>query len=301
VLDNASTDGSADLAAAYRRPNIHVLRSENDLSIHQSWRRIWSLIAEGKVQADFATTIGHDDLLKPGFLESIDRLVKQAPTASLYQTHFDMIDAQGSLIRPCRPVPGAESAADFLSARLWGLRDSVGTGYVFQPLDYLHVGGMPDLPDLLYADDLLFARLTRLRFKAASLDNRCSYRLHDASTSRRLTPARIEGQVAALEMFICTLEREFVELMASDAGRSGLACLLARDSVLMHPLAKDYLLQPETCDRLRRLHTRYEAVAAGVDYRQWLGTNFLTRHVYAWFKQLVLLRVLLAAKFGKAH
>lgn len=301
ILDNASTDGSADLASAFGHPRIQVRRSERSLTIYQSWHRVFTLLAEGVIQAEFATTIGHDDLLKPGFIASINRLIEEEPAATLYQTHYDMIDEQGSLIRPCRPIPGAETASDFVTARLWGLRDSVGTGYVYRPRDYVRTAGIPDLPDLLYADDLLFARLARLNFKAASRDNQCSYRLHGASTSRRLTPERIEGQIAALDFYVDALAREFPELMGSDMGRSGLASLLAREVVLMRPLANHYLLQPQTCARIRRLKSKYDAVAGGIGYKQWLGTNFVTRDVYAWSKQLMLLRVLLGSKLGRVH
>ena len=73
---------------------------------------------------------------------------------------------------------------------------------MFRPRDYVAVGGIPNLPLLLHADDLLFARLARFTFKATSRDSQCHYRLHRASTSHRLTPGRIEAQVAAIEDYV---------------------------------------------------------------------------------------------------
>jgi glycosyltransferase involved in cell wall biosynthesis len=298
VLDNASSDGSASLASAYGHPNIRVHSSAVGLPIWESWQRVWSMLANAAIDAQYATVIGHDDILLPTFLESIDGLINAHPTASLYQTPFDMIDEFGSIIRPCRPIPSVESSEDFVAARLWGLRDSVGTGYVFRPADYVAVGGIPNLPHLLYADDLLFARLTRLNFKVSSRDCHCLYRLHRSSASRSLTAARIEGQVAAIEEYVDRLPQEVPQLMGSRTGRSALACFLAREILVIRPLAKTWLLQPQTCARIKRLESSYISAARGIDYRQWLGTNYVTRDLYALFKQLMLLYVLLRGKLS---
>jgi len=300
VLDNASSDGSAEIALAYGHPRISVQHSTASLPIWESWHRIWAVLSNGEVGAQYATIIGHDDVLLPCFLESIDRLINAYPHAGLYQTPFDMIDEKGSLIRPCRPIPAIESSMDFLAARLWGLRDSVGTGYVFRPADYVATGGIPDLPHLLYADDLLFARLSKGTFKATTRDSHCLYRLHRGSTSYRLTSDRIEGQVAATEQFIELLNEEFPEFMRGRAGGSALACFLAREIMLLRPLARCRLLAPVTRKRIQRLEATYARNGTGIDYRQWLGTNFVSRNFYAHAKQLMLFYVLARAKAARA-
>jgi glycosyltransferase involved in cell wall biosynthesis len=302
VLDNASTDGSADLALAYRNPKIQLHRSEVDLPIWESWQRVWSMLANANadVDAEYTTIIGHDDVLLPTFLESIEALIEAHPTASLYQTPFDMIDERGTMLRPCRPIPALESSDDLIAARMWGLRDSVGTGYVFRSADYVTVGGIPNLPFLLYADDLLFSRLARLSFKAASRDGHCLYRLHRQSASLTLTRERIEGQIAAVEQYLEVLSLEAPDLMKSRSGRSALACFLAREIMVIRPLARSWLLQPQTCERIRRLEALYTEVALAIDYRQWLGTNVVTRDLYALFKQIMLLAVLLKSRVGRS-
>ena len=45
VLDNASSDGSAELASGYRHPRIHVHGSAVSLPIWESWHRVWTLLA----------------------------------------------------------------------------------------------------------------------------------------------------------------------------------------------------------------------------------------------------------------
>lgn len=302
VLDNASSDGSAELASAYRHPNIQVHRSATDLPIWESWHRVLTLLAAGSVEVEYATIIGHDDQLLPTFLEAIEQLITEHPKASLYQTAFDIVDARGALIRPCRPIPAVESSTDFLAARLWGLRDSVGTGYVFRPGDYVAAGGMPNLPFLLHADDLLFARLARITFKATCRSNQCLYRLHRESTSHRLSSTRIEGHVAAIEQYVSLLySSEFPGLLGNRSGNLALACFLAREILILRPLANELLLSAQTCQRIKRLEATYHLVAEKIDYRQWLGTNFVSRIVYAYSKQLMLFYVLLRSKLASGH
>ena len=301
ILDNASTDATREIAGSYDDPRITLRTSSDSLPIWESWHRIWTALADKSVDAEYATTIGHDDRLAPKFLETIDALIDGHPEASLYQTGFDLIDEKGRTIRPCRPVPTVESSADFIAARLWGLRDSVGTGYVFRPADYVVVGGIPKMPLLLHADDLLFARLARLRFKAASRDSACFYRLHRGSASHRLATTRIEGQVAAVEDYVQVLQAEFADFLKGDAGKAALACFLAREIVLLRPLARPFFLAAKTCARIEALESLYRSVAAGVDYRRWLGTNLVSQRVYPYAKQALLGYVLLRDKLGRGR
>ncbi len=297
VLDNASSDDSAEIASSYGHPRIQVHRSIEVLSIWESWNRVLILLQDRRVIVDFATIIGHDDLLLPTFLRSVDELIDKHPCASLYQMAFDMIDAQGKLIRPCRPIPEVESSTGFLAARLWGLRDSVGTGYVFRPRDYIAVGGIPSLPHLLHADDLLFARLAGIAFKATCQTSQCLYRLHRESTSHRLSRARLEGHVEAIEQYLAALQSdEFSGLLSTRNGNMALACFIAREILVLRPLANRFLLSARTCQRIKQLEIVYRSIADQIDYRQWLGTNFVSRNVYALSKQLMLLHVLLRAK-----
>jgi glycosyltransferase involved in cell wall biosynthesis len=292
VLDNASSDGSAEIAASYADPRISVRRSPTRLSIWASWHRIWTILSNDEIDARYVTVIGHDDRFMPTFLESIDRLIDAYPKASLYQTPYDMIDEQGKHIRPSRPIPAVESSTEFLAARMWGLRDSVGTGYVFRPRDYVAVGGIPDTPQLLYADDLLISRLSKSTFKATSRDSQCLYRLHRGSASHQLTSDRIEGQVAAIEKYVRSVQEEFSGFMGSPTGKAALACFLAREIMLLRPLATRWLMTPMTRWRVHKLSAIYTDVAGNVDYRQWLGVNFVTRHLYAYSKQTMLAYIL---------
>lgn len=280
ILDNASTDGSAELALAYDHPRIRVLRSERDLTIFESWHRIWVLLDEGSIQAEFMTIIGHDDLFKPEFLSVIDALRTSNPTAGLYQCSFNLIGKVGHLIRPCKPIPSKETSADFLSSRAWGLRDSFGTGYVFRVADYLRLGGIPDLPQLIFADDLLFARLARNGGKACADEVACEYRLHRGSTSGALSFKSMCAVIDGLGTYLKYLEAEFPAYWVSSRGRAATACLIAREVLLFRSIWLRWALPGDTKNELTALFALYEKCANGIKPDQWLGSNFVTRTLY---------------------
>ncbi len=194
VLDNASTDGTAEWASALDDPRVTVVRSAESLGIEASWRRIRDLPKE-----QFSTIIGHDDVLDPHFLEIMAGLIGDQPEASLYHAHFRLIDADGVVVRSCRPMPAIEDAAQFLRARLTFSRDSFGTGHVFRSAKYDGVGGMPSFANLLYADDALWLSILGSGFTATAAEECFSYRLHPASTSFSPDP---DGAYDALDSFV---------------------------------------------------------------------------------------------------
>lgn len=178
VLDNASSDGSAEWISSLNEPRVTLVNSATPLSIQDSWGRILR-----SPKGEFMTMIGHDDLLDKNYLETMCTLIGRHPDASLYQTHFRLIDSGGKQLRPCRPMPERETAAGFLESRMLFQRDSYGTGYMFRSSDYERVGGIPGYEKLLFADDALWMKLMLGSWKATAKEECFSYRVHSESTS----------------------------------------------------------------------------------------------------------------------
>jgi glycosyltransferase involved in cell wall biosynthesis len=179
VLDNESTDGTAEWIEGLRDERIRVQRSDRSLSITESWGRIKSLSSK----REFMTMIGHDDLLDPKFLELIATLIARHPDAALYQTGSRLINSKGKTIRSTKPVPPRESAAQYLAARLTYQRDVFGTGYVMRSADYDRLGGIPPFERLFFADDALWMLLLRQSYKASDPTETFSVRIHSQSES----------------------------------------------------------------------------------------------------------------------
>ena len=259
VLENGSADGTPDLVRGYGDPRIALLPADRPLPIEANWARALPLMAEQGVADDaIVTFIGHDDRFRPGFLAQVAALAERDPGATLLQTPFDLIDADGRLIRPCRPIPGREGAADLAAALCWGTRDSFGTGYAFRLRDYRAVGGFPALPRLLYADHLLFCRLAALGRKVAGDAVGCEYRLHPGSASNSISAAKMNDHAAALHAFVEALRAELPAWWRSDAGRAAVATLIARELSLLETPAVSRMLDPANRSRLPALRNRFD-------------------------------------------
>jgi glycosyltransferase involved in cell wall biosynthesis len=178
VLDNASTDDTVPWLTSMKDPRLRLWRAPHALSIEDSWTRIKDVPKQ-----EFMTTIGHDDLFDPHFLQVTKALIERHPGATLYQTGARFINDQGKTIRRCRPVPERETAAQYLAARLTYQRDMYGTGYVIRSKDYDRLGGIPAFEKLLFADDALWLLLMKNFWKAADPREALAVRIHAQSES----------------------------------------------------------------------------------------------------------------------
>ncbi|MBX2939233.1 MAG: glycosyltransferase [Ferruginibacter sp.] len=176
ILDNCSSDGSKEWALSLNHPKIQVFPSVVSMDICGNWGRILNL-----VKGEFITLIGHDDLLLPHYLETMNRLIEQHPYASLYQAHFDYINAQGKKVRGCQPMEPSLKVDAFLNGQLTQTLDSMGTGYMMRSADYNRLGGIPmHYPNLIFADYELWMRLCGMSYLAVTPETCFQYRLHQS-------------------------------------------------------------------------------------------------------------------------
>ena len=182
ILESGSTDGTLPLIGRYLHdPRITLHSTPPDqppLDIVGNWARILQLDLSA-----YLTILGHDDLFGTDFLAEIAALITAQPDASLWLTHFNLIDSEGVLIRPCKPFPPRLSADKYLLGLHTRRLESFATGYVMRSADYVRLGGIPPLRNLLYADLLLWYRLSRLGYLACSARCTFSYRVHGQSMS----------------------------------------------------------------------------------------------------------------------
>jgi len=201
ILDNASTDDTVPWLTSLKDSRLRLWRAPHALSIEANWARIKDVPRQ-----EFMTTLGHDDLFDPHFLEITKALIERHPAASLYQTGSRLINAQGKTIRRCRSVPERETAAQYLAARLTYQRDALGTGFVMRSEDYDRLGGIPAFEKLLFADDALWLLLAKMSWKAADPREALAVRIHTQSESASL-PAAWPSILLGLDQFADFLER----------------------------------------------------------------------------------------------
>lgn len=232
VLDNCSTDGTLEWIKAINDDRIECYPSEKSLSIEENWNRILTL-----KKNEFITLIGHDDILHPHYLQTMEALIHQHPDASLYQAHFVFIDAQGNELRSCQPMAEIQSAAEFLACECTQTLDSMGTGYMMRSSDFDAAGGLTlEYPKLIFADYALWMKLILINYKATAAVTAFSYRLHN-SVSKLTNGEEYQQAFGVYAHFLGGL-RTKNETIAAVLDRYGKQMLLYFCESLSHRLLK---------------------------------------------------------------
>jgi glycosyltransferase involved in cell wall biosynthesis len=201
VLDNCSTDGTSEWLKSIEDKRIVIHRSKKPLSIENNWARILTV-----PKNEFITLIGHDDLLMPEYLQTMDELIRNNPKASLYQTHSIYIDAKGGKIRNCIPMTDKMVAGVFTTTALQRKMDLSGTGFMCRSVDYGKVAGIPPFSKLLFADYALWFSICQKSFIAVSLKYEFAYRLHQ-NTSQVADPVAYSDALKSFCIFLQELKK----------------------------------------------------------------------------------------------
>jgi glycosyltransferase involved in cell wall biosynthesis len=291
VLDNASTDGTADWIRSLGDPRIILEPSNRSLTIEENWGRILSVRKN-----EFITLIGHDDILDPHYLAVMNDLIARHPRATLYQTHFRFIDSKGELIRRSKPMDEVQQAHEYLSIFLADMIDVMGTGFMMRARDYDEAGGLPAYPNLLFADFELWLSLTKRGYKATAYQESFAFRRHLSTTT---TSADIKMHVAFARFvdFLAGL-RQTDPLAALALDRYGIQYMQAMSKGLAHRLLRTPIAKRggrsvgSFLDECRR-HAGLLAPGQSFDPEatfsvrlgRWIDGSALTRQAFLLFKR----------------
>jgi len=294
VLDNASTDGTAEWIESLNDPRIVLHRSSQSLTIEANWARV-----RGVAKNEFITLIGHDDLLHPYYLQEMNDLIARHPKATLYQTHYSYIDGHGDLTRHCLPMDEVQYAHEFLACQMARTIDSTGTGYMMRAADYDRLGGMPaDYPNLIFADFALWMGLMRGGYKATVARDCFSYRVH-LSVSKTSNGTVYQEAFGKYVGYIHTLMQQDPAIQQT-VQRYGKDMLLFWCESLSHRLlrtpirqrslkVKDYIRICEGYAREWTIPARDFQPMKKLRIRaaRWIDGSFITRGLFLLFRRLL--------------
>ncbi|HLX93590.1 MAG TPA: glycosyltransferase family 2 protein [Puia sp.] len=294
VLDNCSNDGTAEWlkVKSGQDERLRIFPSDLPLSIEENWGRIAKIPKQ-----EFVTLIGHDDLLFPEYLATMDALVRHHPGASLYQTHFRYIDGKGREIRKCLPMAEKQDAPQFLGDILSASIDIMGTGFMMRSTDYDRLGGIPPYPNLLFADFALWLELTRIAYKATSRKEEFAFRKHLSTTS--VSPdIKMQQAFAMLVDYLGNLRKQD-KAMEDELDRYGLAFLKKHCRGLAHRLLRtpfarrDGLTVTDFLDDCKQYAKRLVPKSAydprsdfSVLLAAFIDSNTFTRNLFLLFKKI---------------
>jgi len=218
IVDDCSTDGTADYLATLNDPRIRIVRNEQNLGAAATWTRSLDLATTAYVKL-----LCHDDLIAPTCLAEQLRALQAMPDASLCTCWRDVINARGDVLMSRRVLPGGFHSGDVL------IRNMVtrGQNTLGEPSAGLFPRALwekvrPYSPDNLYMIDVsLWVKLLRFGGAVVVPKPLCSFRISPTSLSARL--ARRQGHDA----------RRFFRQVARDhgIGRLRLASGLVRTTL----------------------------------------------------------------------
>jgi glycosyltransferase involved in cell wall biosynthesis len=199
VSDNASTDDTADVVAAFGDARLSYVRLEQNVG----WLGNFNACL-GRVDAEFALVLGDDDQLLPTFLEETVAVLDAQPRVGLVHTAFDLVDAEGArLLGGVNWTDGlvedtVETGDEFIRESMrWSCRVCASTVL-------LRTAALPQLRfdpiDLPAADFGLWLRIA-LNWDVAFLAKPLvRYRIHEASDSASWGAAERAGYLRGFEI-----------------------------------------------------------------------------------------------------
>jgi glycosyltransferase involved in cell wall biosynthesis len=112
ILDNASTDRTAEIAARHAGQDRRIvfLRNQHNLGAGPNFNKAFAL-----ADSEYFKWAAHDDELHPRYLEACVRALDGEPSAVLSHTLVEEIDDAGAVLRVYVPLSDQVAAADRLT------------------------------------------------------------------------------------------------------------------------------------------------------------------------------------------
>lgn len=247
VVDNHSTDDTAEVVRSFNDRRIRYVRNERNLGSRGNWNRCIDLAA-----GEYVAICHDDDLYAPAFVGACRAFLDDHPSVGFVHCGFTLIDGAGSrtshyLAYPTtRVLRSAEVFRSFLSE----IHNVGFSSVVARRSAYLAVG--PFRTEFLCADFDMWLRLA-FRYDVGYI-NRClvSYRAHAESTTHALSPFRwyeenrqiVERAIAMAAPTMPELEAERERLLAGVQACWARRCLREAVSRASHgnvELCRDYV------------------------------------------------------------
>lgn len=158
IVDNHSSDGTAQILSSIADKRVRVVRNESTLPIIDNFNAAVNLC-----RGEFVKLVCADDILDPSCIAAQSEILRQHPDVALVGAQTDFIDGDGALLRPARGLRGiaGRRRSDHVVRRL--VRSGTNpigapVATMFRRSDFVRCGGFRDDP-LFYSDADMWVRL----------------------------------------------------------------------------------------------------------------------------------------------
>ena len=201
VVDNCSTDRTAEILTEYDDPRIKAFKNDRNLGLFGNFNRCIELAG-----GEYIVILPHDDFMLPTFLETFSRALTSDRKIGLAYSSYFQVNAEGERIKfmltdtESRVMSGDEAFRKFI--RTCPIQCAMVRRNIFSEIGIFD----PDLP--LAGDVNMWCRIARAGYKISydKVPQNCM-RLHPSSMTRHIYR---QGEYGA-QIFKC-FQRVFEEI-----------------------------------------------------------------------------------------
>jgi len=195
VLDNGSTDDTADVVAEYADPRLRFERNETVLPMAANWNHLVSLSS-----APLIKVLCADDLIYPRCLETQVATMAATPSAALVACRRDLIDASGATVDVgggLRTLVGVRTRTEVARAIVRHGGNPIGEpgSVLFRREAFEATGGFDDAKKLILDTDL-WVRLLNHGDLVGQAESLAAFRLHEDSTTTQISVPQKAAEAA---------------------------------------------------------------------------------------------------------
>jgi glycosyltransferase involved in cell wall biosynthesis len=180
VIDNGSTDGTAEFMSGVSDPRVRYAVNEKNIGMIGSINRGINLFSN---DTGWCTILGDDDLLDKKFVETLFASALSLAAKSIIHSHRIFIDRDGKSFREAPQWPRQETAFEYLAMRANSAGETYLTGALFNRKAFAEIKGYPDFSTGLASDDAFIFALSlrdRLLFEPDAV---AFIRIHEEAES----------------------------------------------------------------------------------------------------------------------
>jgi glycosyltransferase involved in cell wall biosynthesis len=278
VIDNGSTDGTAEFMASVSDPRVRYIVNETNIGMIGSINKGIILFSD---KVEWCTIVSDDDLLDKRYITSMLDFINAHSVKVVAHSKRTFIDAEGRIIRDGRNAPPMEPAFEYMFNRTNRRRETTLTGVFFLRKAFNDIGGYPRFSTGMATDDAFIFALSMKDNLYFNRDAVVFVRAHEQAESLKASQAIKHFQSL----------KEFADYVSNVAGQSKLYS--QEKKATLDKSLKKYVRHLNGAILLRSVHSFHgeHDDNATLQFSQLLATVSRKNYPFSWYMRIRILAV----------